>query len=64
MDDPPFSSERVCQREAISAIALQRWVHELRVDIINLGIEGGGTGSDAANTKIREWAPQALIIEG
>jgi len=43
---------------------LQRWVHELRVDIINLGIEGGGTGSDAANTKIREWAPQALIIEG
>jgi hypothetical protein len=42
----------------------QRWYEqessELRRDISQLGVAGGGTGQEVADGKIRNWAPHVL----
>jgi hypothetical protein len=44
----------------------KRWfqseVEQLRKDVVNLAVEGGGTGSVLADELIHQWVPSLLVL--
>lgn len=50
-----FHEARTCRKKTLA-----KFVADLRRDITDLGVAGGGTGNAKADAKIRLWAPDAL----